>query len=274
MEKIDKALQPLIDYHGLNDITIKNQYPLPLMSTAFEPLQSFHNIPQQHVHSIRLLDIINICSCLLDSPMSRLSSRSSSMMFCRIWLCVCLSGHHSCLFYDSWKASLPPQGLVRTAIPPRISLVCESRGRQVPCYYILLVPLTPGSKCNTFWSQTPCGVLEWFTCHPGFQQIHDLLQQQFWWSTLKDTCNIVKACHQQSTQTSESGSGRSPSALASTTLTAGRVFRTHWTGKATAQKRGLGSIMVHNGPTVELRFPSPIPSSTPLLSRCNCRPLC
>ena len=38
MEK-DKILRPRIDYRGLNDITIKNRYPLPLLSSAFEPLQ-------------------------------------------------------------------------------------------------------------------------------------------------------------------------------------------------------------------------------------------
>ena len=35
----DKTLRPCIDYRGLNDITIKNRYPLPLISTAFELLQ-------------------------------------------------------------------------------------------------------------------------------------------------------------------------------------------------------------------------------------------
>ncbi|KAI2668898.1 Transposon Tf2-9 polyprotein [Labeo rohita] len=34
----DGSLRPCIDYRGLNDITIKNRYPLPLMSTAFEVL--------------------------------------------------------------------------------------------------------------------------------------------------------------------------------------------------------------------------------------------
>lgn len=39
VEKKDKTLRPCIDYRGLNDITIKNRYPLPLISTAFELLQ-------------------------------------------------------------------------------------------------------------------------------------------------------------------------------------------------------------------------------------------
>ena len=36
--KKDGSLRPCIDYRGLNDITIKDRYPLPLMSSAFELL--------------------------------------------------------------------------------------------------------------------------------------------------------------------------------------------------------------------------------------------
>lgn len=39
VDKKDKTLRPCIDYLGLNDITIKNRYPLPLISSAFEFLQ-------------------------------------------------------------------------------------------------------------------------------------------------------------------------------------------------------------------------------------------
>lgn len=35
----DKFLQPYIDYWGLNKITIKNLYLMPLISSAFELLQ-------------------------------------------------------------------------------------------------------------------------------------------------------------------------------------------------------------------------------------------
>ena len=38
ISKKDKSLRPCIDYHGLNDITVKNKYPLPLISSAFVPL--------------------------------------------------------------------------------------------------------------------------------------------------------------------------------------------------------------------------------------------
>ena len=37
--KKDKSLRPCIDYRGLNEITVKNKYPLPLIDSAFEPLQ-------------------------------------------------------------------------------------------------------------------------------------------------------------------------------------------------------------------------------------------
>lgn len=38
VDKKDKTLRPCIDYRGLNDITIKNKYPLPLIDSAFAPL--------------------------------------------------------------------------------------------------------------------------------------------------------------------------------------------------------------------------------------------
>ena len=38
VEKKDGSLRPCIDYRRLNIITIKNKYPLPLMSSNFEPL--------------------------------------------------------------------------------------------------------------------------------------------------------------------------------------------------------------------------------------------
>lgn len=39
MSKKDKVLRPCIDYRGLNEVTVKNRYPLPLISSAFELLQ-------------------------------------------------------------------------------------------------------------------------------------------------------------------------------------------------------------------------------------------
>lgn len=39
VKKKDGGLRPCIDYRGLNEVTIRNRYPLPLMSSAFELLQ-------------------------------------------------------------------------------------------------------------------------------------------------------------------------------------------------------------------------------------------
>ncbi|KAL0148819.1 hypothetical protein M9458_055828, partial [Cirrhinus mrigala] len=39
VKKKDGSLRPCIDYRGLNSITVKNTYPLPLMSSAFKRLQ-------------------------------------------------------------------------------------------------------------------------------------------------------------------------------------------------------------------------------------------
>lgn len=36
---VDGSLHPCKDYQGLNDITVKNRYHLPLMSSAFKLLQ-------------------------------------------------------------------------------------------------------------------------------------------------------------------------------------------------------------------------------------------
>ena len=42
VEKIYKTLRPCIDYTRLNDITVKNKYPLPLIDSAFSPLHDAH----------------------------------------------------------------------------------------------------------------------------------------------------------------------------------------------------------------------------------------
>ena len=39
VEKKDGSLQPCIDYSPLNDITVMNRYPLPLMTSVFDQLQ-------------------------------------------------------------------------------------------------------------------------------------------------------------------------------------------------------------------------------------------
>ena len=37
--KKDKTLRPCINYQGLNDVTVKNRYPLSLIASVFELLE-------------------------------------------------------------------------------------------------------------------------------------------------------------------------------------------------------------------------------------------
>ncbi|KAK7918601.1 hypothetical protein WMY93_009885 [Mugilogobius chulae] len=39
VSKKDSSLRPCVDFRGLNEITVKNKYPLPLLDSAFTPLQ-------------------------------------------------------------------------------------------------------------------------------------------------------------------------------------------------------------------------------------------
>ena len=39
MEKKDGSLRMVVDYRGLNEVTIKNKYPLPMINDLFDHLQ-------------------------------------------------------------------------------------------------------------------------------------------------------------------------------------------------------------------------------------------
>ena len=39
VEKKDGSLSKVVDYHALNEVTIKNKYPLPMINDLFNPLQ-------------------------------------------------------------------------------------------------------------------------------------------------------------------------------------------------------------------------------------------
>ena len=42
--KKDGSLRPCIDYHLLNNITVKNKYPIPLLSATFEATNACHHL--------------------------------------------------------------------------------------------------------------------------------------------------------------------------------------------------------------------------------------
>ena len=87
----DKTLRPCINYRGLYDITVKNHYPLPLISSGIKPLQGvtmFSNtfrMPTTLFGYVREtsgrrpstlpVDITSTWSCRLGLPMLPLFSR-------------------------------------------------------------------------------------------------------------------------------------------------------------------------------------------------------
>uniref|UniRef100_A0A674NB00 CCHC-type domain-containing protein n=1 Tax=Takifugu rubripes TaxID=31033 RepID=A0A674NB00_TAKRU len=73
--KKDGGLRPCIDFRKLNNITVKNKYPLPLMSSTFEPL-THARVPPSTLTS----GTSNTWSCPSASPMPPPSSRSWSTM--------------------------------------------------------------------------------------------------------------------------------------------------------------------------------------------------
>ena len=49
--KKDGSLRPCIDYAPLNNITVKNRYPLPVISSAFELLQDAKIFTKLDLHN-------------------------------------------------------------------------------------------------------------------------------------------------------------------------------------------------------------------------------
>ena len=39
VEKKDKSLRMVVDYHALNEVMIKNKFPLPMINDLFDQLQ-------------------------------------------------------------------------------------------------------------------------------------------------------------------------------------------------------------------------------------------
>ena len=50
-QKKEKILRPCIDYRGLNQITIRNKYPLPLITSAFESIQGVTIFSKLDLHN-------------------------------------------------------------------------------------------------------------------------------------------------------------------------------------------------------------------------------
>ena len=64
VEKKDGSLRMVVDYRALNEVTIKNKYPLPMINDLFDQLQGakvFSKIDlRKHLRSLQLIkQIIN-----------------------------------------------------------------------------------------------------------------------------------------------------------------------------------------------------------------------
>lgn len=55
VDKKHDSLHPCIDYQGLNNITIKNKYPLPLINSAIDPLHGVMIFTQFNLQNAYLL---------------------------------------------------------------------------------------------------------------------------------------------------------------------------------------------------------------------------
>ncbi len=98
VEKKDGSLHPCIDYRGLNSITLKNTYPLPLMSSAFERLQGalfFTKLDLRNAyHLVRMREgdeWMTAYDTLLIPPPCTLNI----LFFCSVFLTLLQSFRHS-----------------------------------------------------------------------------------------------------------------------------------------------------------------------------------
>ncbi|XP_072130902.1 vitellogenin-like [Mobula birostris] len=86
--KKDGSLHPCIDYWGLNNITIKNKYPLPLINSVFEPLHRATVFSKLDLRNAYHLAINPLCFlptkttllCLQFRPISAGATRSGRML--------------------------------------------------------------------------------------------------------------------------------------------------------------------------------------------------
>jgi hypothetical protein len=84
VNKKDKTLRMFVDYRPLNEVTIKNKYPLPGIDIIFDQLAGakstfdlgtiksrFDRKISQRLHSLPSMVCMSIWLCLLASPMHR-----------------------------------------------------------------------------------------------------------------------------------------------------------------------------------------------------------
>uniref|UniRef100_A0A8K9XLT0 Gypsy retrotransposon integrase-like protein 1 n=2 Tax=Oncorhynchus mykiss TaxID=8022 RepID=A0A8K9XLT0_ONCMY len=183
VKKKDGSLRPCIDYRGLNDITVKNRYPLPLMSSAFEILQGARFFARfEFVISYR--------------PGSK-NTKPDAL---------------SRLFSSS-VASTDPEGILPEGRV--VGLTVWGIERQVK-QALSQTPSPRACPRNLLFVPVPTrlAVLQWahsakLAGHPGVRGTLASIRQRFWWPTREhDTRRFVAAC----SVCAQTKSGNSPPA--------------------------------------------------------------
>ncbi|KAJ8402791.1 hypothetical protein AAFF_G00364630 [Aldrovandia affinis] len=218
VKKKDGTLRPCIDYRGLNAITIKNRYPLPLMSSAFDNLQEgqfFTKLDLRNAyHLVRIREGMSGRRPSTPTQFSfrwnpdaqeafeRLKSRFTSAPILALpdpTRSKNIKPDALSRIYDSPEEEsspepiLPPSCVLAAAKFDIVRAVEEAllttrSHRETPANR-LFVPETVRSQ-----------VLEWahsspMACHPGVSRTLAFLSRRFWWPTMRnDTVEFVTAC--------------------------------------------------------------------------------
>ncbi|KAK3517399.1 hypothetical protein QTP70_008929 [Hemibagrus guttatus] len=179
IEKKAKTLCACIDYWGLNVITVKNRYPLPLMSSAFELLQGATVFTKLY-----LWNAYHLGDLTRDKPAAQFNSE----------------GCETILSYRLGSKNSKPDALSHQFNPDEEELAVE---HILPSSVMVrALQLDIKKRVQQAAANLPDHLrsLQWchgshLFCHPSVSCTRSILQQQFWWISVgKDVQNFVAAC--------------------------------------------------------------------------------
>ncbi|KAI3369234.1 hypothetical protein L3Q82_007781 [Scortum barcoo] len=225
VEKKDKTLRPCIDFRGLNDITIKNKYPLPLIDPAFEPFHQatiFSKLDLRNAyHLVRIREgdewktAFNTFAPLGHFEYQPTCAPQSASTPRQARWALFLSRFEFTLTYRPGSHNTKPDALSRqfsldtspsepaSILPPSCIVGAASWDIETRVQEALKDHPAPNNcpKDRLFVpSNLRSLVLQWihtskFSCHPGIRRTLFLLQQRFWWPRMaQDTQEYINAC--------------------------------------------------------------------------------
>ncbi|KAI3356325.1 hypothetical protein L3Q82_017558, partial [Scortum barcoo] len=197
VEKEGQDPSTCIDFRGLNDITIKNKYPLPLIDPAFEPFHQatiFSKLDLRIAYHLVRIREGDEWKTAFNTPLDTLNTSSAKRLNPRQARWALFLEQFSLDTSPSEPASiLPPSCIVGAAswdIETRVQEALKDHPAPNNCPKDrLFVPSNLRSL-----------VLQWihtskFSCHPGIRRTLFLLQQRFWWPRMaQDTQEYINAC--------------------------------------------------------------------------------